>query len=147
MIGGVVGAWIAADNINSAWELRITEQKLEAASMLRAAEHRAAEAERREISRSRELEARHAKEKVRLDAAVADGMRVAAAAGGLRDPGRGRGGSVTGAKKSGAAKCSTDSPSSGKLSPEATRFLFEFAREADTVANYARLCHAWVVDD
>lgn len=101
--------------------------------------------------RDRELAAVRAKAEVEYGHAMDEVERqrgINERLGRLRDPGRT--GQCGGAAVSGtgpAASSADDGAAGRELSAEATRFLLDFARDADRAAVYAETCHRWVMCD
>ena len=65
--------------------------------------------------------------------------------GGLRDPGsRANAASGMGVSQGTTSGNTSDSAAQGRLSREASRFLLDFAEDADRAAAYANACYEWV---
>ena len=74
-----------------------------------------------------------------------DNARLARELGGLRDPGKRPGATPgLGSTQGTAPGCTHDPAAAGRLSEEATRFLLDFAEDADRAAAYANACYEWV---
>lgn len=138
-----LSAWGTWTFLDARHESEIQSIRADAALAVEAATQRAAEVERAHNQLATKLEVQHEKATRQLAAIRADNRRLAAAAGGLRDP------------FAAASTCPvpTDSDSTvdsaatatvGRLSDEASQFLLEFAYDADRAAEYANTCYKWV---
>lgn len=145
VLGGLVSGIGTYRYEEARWTAAIEAQKVEAAHQLQAATERVLEAERAYRRINDDLEKTHAENQTALDRAYADARRTAAAAGGLRDPGRGAGGGGSVPTGSTAACLCPGGASQSRLSGAADEFLWQFARDADATAQYAADCHAWAM--
>ena len=138
-----LSAWGTWTFLDARHESEIQSIRADAALAVEAATQRAVEVERAHNQLATKLEVQHEKATRQLAAIRADNRRLAAAAGGLRDP------------FAAASTCPvpTDSDSAvdpagaaaiGRLSAEASEFLLEFAYDADRAAEYANTCYKWV---
>ncbi len=143
LIGASGGAAVSYRYQEARWTAAVKAQEAEAARTLQAETERALAAERAHARLRDELELTHAENKDALDRAYAESRRAVAAAGGLHDPGRRPGGGCPVPAAAGAADQRADATAAGRLSAEAEGFLWDFARDADRAAEYARLCHGW----
>ena len=143
LIGAAASWWVTSDALSAKHKAEIQSIRAEAAEQYAAATQRAVEVEREHNQLATKLEVQHEKATRQLAAIRADNRRLAAAAGGLRDP------------FAAASTCPvpTDSDSTvdpaaaatvGRLSDEASEFLLEFAYDADRAAEYANTCYKWV---
>ena len=141
---GAVGSWyLTAEYKDASWTASVEKQKVKAAEQLQSATDRAISAERRQNELATQLEVKHVESEKELDKALSTNQRLARELGGLRDPGR---------RPSCSGSVSTDSTTSAQpetsstgteLSAEASKFLLEFARDADRAAQYAKTCYDW----
>lgn len=102
--------------------------------------------ERQARERADEIEVRYHDAATEIRLIRSDNARLARELGGLRDPYATRADAATGVgKPTGAAASGTiNQAASGRLSEEATRFLLDFAEDADRAAAYANVCYEWV---
>lgn len=88
------------------------------------------------------LETSHASANQKIHQLYVDNRRLAQQLGGLRDPASANWRTLpktdTTCQCAGAAR-------EGRLSDQATQFLLELARDADSAAEYANTCHQWAV--
>ncbi|OAN53907.1 hypothetical protein A6A04_13530 [Paramagnetospirillum marisnigri] len=146
IIGAALGGYFYGQHVEAlTWEAAIAAQKVEAATILQAETERAVAAERAWRRVNDEMEISHAKGQAALDQAYDDARRSAAAGGGLRDPGRGKGGGRSVPTATGAACLCQDGATAPRLSAEAEDFLWRFARDADAAAQFASECRAWAM--
>ena len=144
LIGVVISWWLTASYKDASWRASIEAQKVEAARQLQLATEKAIQTERDNQRLANQIEVQHVQNTKQLDAVLADNRRLARELGGLRDPGRRTSGECalpTGSDPTGVAAAGT---AEGRLSDEASEFLLEFARQADTAAQYASACHQWI---
>ena len=127
------------------WTAAIEAQKAEAARQLQVETEKVLAKERKYASIKDQLERTHAENRAALDRAYADARRAVAAAGGLRDPGRRPSGGCPVSPTAGATTVDPGRAPEARLSPEAEEFLWQFARDADAAAEYARTCHDWAM--
>ena len=125
------------------WTAAIEKQKREAAELLQVKTLEVAAIERGRAAVNAQLERDHEDHRNRIEAALADNRRLADQLGGLRDPGRRPGGCRPVPGAAGSAGPAQDGSAEGGLSAEASRFLLEFAAEADRAAEYAGICREW----
>ena len=144
LIGAAASWWVTSDALSAKHKAEIQSIRAEAAEQYAAATQRAVEVEREHNQLATKLEVQHEKATRQLAAIRADNRRLAAAAGGLRDP----------YPVAPTCPLPTDSDSAvdpaaaaatvGRLSDEASQFLLEFAYDADRAAEYANTCYKWV---
>lgn len=147
LLSGVIGGWWVTDSYKDAKHAAAMAKADKAsAALLQEKTEEVMTAERRATELNNKLERVYAKKTRAIDADYAgDLVRIGSADGRLCDPGRrpGSDGAVPPPRApSGAAGAANGC--AGELSSEASRFLLSQAREADAVAAYAELCHAWV---
>lgn len=151
---GAVSAWkITASFKDSHYTAIIESQRANAERALREANDRAIKIEREHKALADKLELSHAERSKEKDRMLADNRRLASELGGLRDPGKRPACRAAVPANSGPAVAATDDPaggelsseSAGLLSPEASEFILELARECDAAADYARTAHDWAV--
>ena len=138
-----LSAWGTWTFLDARHEAEIQSIRAEAAEQYAAATQRAVEVERAHAQLATQLEVQHEKATRQLAAIRADNRRLAAAAGGLRDPFAAASTcpvpTITDSAVDSAATATT-----GRLSAEASEFLLDLAYDADRAAEYASTCHQWV---
>ena len=143
LAAGALAAWGTATFLNASHDAEIQSIRAAVAELDAAATKRAVEIERAHAELATKLEVQHEKATRQLAAIRADNRRLAAAAGGLRDPypvaptcpvSTAAGGTVDPA----------DTAATGRLSDETSEFLLGFAYDADRAAEYASTCYRWV---
>ena len=143
LAAGALSAWGTATFLSASHDAEIQSIRAAAAEQYAAATQRAVEIERAHADLATKLEVQHEKATRQLAAIRADNRRLAAAAGGLRDPYP-----VAPTCPLPADTGSTVDPAAtatvGRLSDEASQFLLEFAYDADRAAEYANTCYKWV---
>lgn len=91
---------------------------------------------------NQQLETDHATTQQKIHQLYTDNRSLAQQLGGLRDPASANWRTLpktdTTCQCAGAAR-------EGRLSDQATQFLLELARDADSAAEYANTCHQWAV--
>ncbi len=141
---GALPAWhFTAKYKDASWTASIEKQKVEAAKQLKDATDRALAAERLQNDLSTKLEILHVETNKKLNGVLSDNRKLSAELGGLRDPGRRSSCTNTVSSNSSAPSNPKDTTSDSRLSDEASNFLLEFARDADSAAEYAKTCHDW----
>lgn len=88
------------------------------------------------------LETSHASANQKIHQLYTDNRRLAQQLGGLRDPVSANWRTLP--KTDTSCQCA-DTTREGRLSDQATQFLLELARDADTAAEYANTCHQWAI--
>lgn len=142
---GALGSGLAVKRyVNNAWTAKLSTQKSEAATALQKATDRAIKAERAQNQLATELEIQSELNKNRLNDAYRSNTALATQLGGLRDPGRRPGGSCPNPAPTGSATQPAGEAGGATLSAEATQFLLDFARDADSAAEYANTCYSWI---
>jgi len=135
-------ALLTANYLGAKHEAEVQSIRAEAAQRYADAQQQALTIERARAELATKLEVQHEKATRQLAAIRADNRRLAAAAGGLRDP------FAAPACPVSTAPDGTVDPAAaatvGRLSDEASQFLLEFAYDADRAAEYASTCHQWV---
>ena len=142
LAAGALAAWGTWTFLDARHESEIQSIRADAALAVEAATQRAVEVERAHNQLATKLEVQHEKAARQLAAIRADNRRLAAAAGGLRDPFAAPAcpvSAITGGTVDPAAAAAT-----GRLSDEAAEFLLGFAYDADRAAEYANTCYKWV---
>ena len=137
-----LSAWGTWTFLDARHESEIQSIRADAALAVEAATQRAVEVERAHNQLATKLEVQHEKATRQLAAIRADNRRLAAAAGGLRDPYAAPACPVSTA--AGGTVDPADTAAIGRLSAEASEFLLEFAYDADRAAEYASTCYRWV---
>ena len=148
-----LGTWrVTADYKDNKWSAIVAEQSIAASKTLLDATTRTSEIERTHNAIATDLEAKAIESSKRLDEEMATNRTLARKLRGLRDP---FAKSTCRSAVSGTTQppsLADDSSAEGRLSdevkgllsPEASEFLLNFARDADTAAQYANTCHQWV---
>jgi hypothetical protein len=140
-----LGTWkVTADYKDNKWSAVVAEQSIAASKALLAATTRTSEIERTYSAIATDLEARAVESSKRLDEEMATNRTLARKLRGLRDP---FSKSTCRSAMPGTTQLTgpaDDSSAEGRLSDEASEFLLNFARDADTAAQYANTCHQWV---
>lgn len=124
-------------------EAAIAKRDAIASGKVAAANARTLKTEREAQARATEMEIAAHDRQAELDKTLAENRRLAAAAGGLHDPGRKPAAGARMPAAPAAACASADPAAEGRLSAEATRFLLEFGADADRAAGYAITGHAY----
>lgn len=140
--------WLHHDGVMSErhkWQAAMATQKAEAEKLLAEVTAQATAIETKHADLGKQLEAKNANAQTQSDFLLDANRKLAAAVGGLRDPGRrpGCSGPVPGTADAAAIGAQTDT--SGILSAEATEFLLEFARAADETRDQLGTCQAWAI--
>lgn len=143
-IGGVWSGILVKRHVNNSWEAKIDKQKVEAAAELQSATDRAIKAERSNNSIATELEVQNEINKQKLDDSYRTNRALSTQLGGLRDPGRRPSGDCTASTATGAPKHPDGETTGAALSTEASDFLLDFAKSADSAAQYATTCYNWL---
>ena len=145
-MGSGASWWITADYKESKYQAILAQMRVEALQAVQASADRALAAERAHNEIAQHLEVQHVEYQQNLNQVRLDNQRLADELGGLRDPhsSAASGGSVSSpaAAASGIKECAP----TARLSVEATRFLLEFAAQADRAAAFAKTCHEWVAE-
>ena len=152
LIGAAASWWVTSDALSAKHKAEIQSIRAEAAEQYAAATQRAVEVEREHAQLATNLEVQHEKATRQLAAIRADNRRLAAAAGGLRDPYPvaptcplpADAGSTVDPAAAPAVAGIPNAIEGVVLSDETTEFLIEFAYDADRAAEYASTCHQWV---
>ena len=142
LIGAAASWWVTSDALSAKHKAEIQSIRAEAAEQYAAATQRAVEVEREHAQLATNLEVQHEKATRQLAAIRADNRRLAAAAGGLRDPFAAPACPVSTAPD-GTVDPAT-AAATGRLSDETSEFLLGFAYDADRAAEYASTCYRWV---
>ena len=137
-----LSAWGTWTFLDARHESEIQSIRADAALAVEAATQRAVEVERAHNQLATKLEVQHEKATRQLAAIRADNRRLAAAAGGLRDPFAAPACPVSTAPD-GTVDPAT-AAATGRLSDQAAEFLLGFAYDADRAAEYASTCYRWV---
>lgn len=144
-VGSGASWWITADYKESKYKAILAQIQVEALQAVQASAERALAAERAHNEIASTLEVQYVEYQQNLNQVRLDNQRLADELGGLRDPhSAASGGSVSpaAAAASGIKECAP----SARLSVEATRFLLEFAAQADRAAAYAKTCQQWIAE-
>jgi hypothetical protein len=145
-VGSGASWWITADYKESKYKAILAQIQVEALQAVQASAERALAAERAHNEIASTLEVQHVEYQQNLNQVRLDNQRLADELGGLRDPhsSAASGGSVSpaAAAPAGIKECAP----SARLSVEATRFLLEFAAQADRAAAYAKTCQQWIAE-
>ena len=154
LVVGAGAAWkLTADAKDDHYTAIIETQRANAEEALRLAQTKAIDLERKHNELAAQLEVSHVERSKEKDKLLADNRRLARELGGLRDPGKRPACNTlvptTPAATGTAADNATDgglpTEIEGLLSPEASEFLLDFARECDRAADYAKTAHDWAV--
>ena len=143
LAGAFAAWWLTSATLSARHEAEIQSIRAAAAEQYAAATQRAVEVERAHNQLATKLEVQHEKATRQLAAIRADNRRLAAAAGGLRDP-FAAASTCPVPTDSDSAVDSAAAAATGRLSDEASEFLLEFAYDADRAAEYANTCYKWV---
>lgn len=146
LTGALSGWYFTAEYKDSKWLAAVEQQKAEAATQLQMATERALAIERRNADLTEKLEQQHVEASQNLDVVLSTNRRLSRELGGLRDPGRRSSCGTAVPTAPTTSGQSENSSAAAELSDEATQFLLEFAREADSAAQYAMSCHGWIVE-
>ena len=138
-----LSAWGTWTFLDARHESEIQSIRADAALAVEAATQRAVEVERAHAQLATQLEVQHEKATRQLAAIRADNRRLAAAAGGLRDP-YPVAPTCPLPADTGSTVDPADTAATGRLSDEAAEFLLGFAYDADRAAEYANTCYKWV---
>lgn len=150
-LGALVGGYMAGHRAGATAE---KAQNLESDRIAQVAMDSRMEQARQDAEKSRQLatnlrdkiEVQHAKATQTIIRQRLDNERLAHELGGLRDPGAGSAADRDAVPADAeSAGCDCPDPASGRLSAAASRFLLDFAQDADAAAQYARDCHEWAV--
>ncbi len=140
-----LGTWrVTSSYKDNKWESVIAEQRIASSKALLVAITRTSEIERKNNAIAADLEAKALESSKRLDEEMATNRTLARKLRGLRDP---FAKSTCRSAVSGTTQSpgpTDDSSAEGRLSDEASEFLLNFARDADTAAQYASTCNQWV---
>jgi hypothetical protein len=151
---GAGAAWkLTADAKDDHYTAIVETQRAHAEEALRLAQTKAIDIERKHNALATELELSHAERSKEKEKMLADNRRLARELGGLRDPGKRTTCRATVPANAAATGTAADDPADGRfsteaeglLSPEASEFLLDFARECDRAADYAKTAHDWAV--
>jgi hypothetical protein len=144
LFGASGGGFVVRSYVNSKWESSLQKQKLEATTQLLRAEQRTRKLETENTLISNKLEVESEIQKSKLSELEKANRALAVKFGGLRDPGR-RSSCVRTLSSTTAAASESEAVASGSLlSTEATEFLLDFSKQADSAAEYANTCHKWI---
>lgn len=143
LAAGALAAWGTATFLNASHDAEIQSIRAAAAEQYAAATQRAVEVERAHAELATKLEVQHEANRTRLAAIRADNRRLAAAAGGLRDPFPVAPTCPVSTAADGTVD-PADPTATGRLSAEASEFLLDLAYDADRAAEYASTCYRWV---
>lgn len=138
-----LSAWGTWAFLDARHESEIQSIRADAALAVEAATQRAVEVERAHAELATKLEVQHEANRTRLAALRADNRRLAAAAGGLRDPFAAPACRPVSTAPDGTVD-PADPTATGRLSAEASEFLLDLAYDADRAAEYASTCYRWV---
>jgi hypothetical protein len=142
-----LGTWrVTADYKDNKWSAIVAEQNIAASKTLLAATTRTSEIERTHNAIASNLEAKALESSKRLDEEMATNRTLARELSGLRDPFAKSTCRSTVPGTSQSTGHADDSSAEGRLSDEASEFLLNFARDADSAAQYANTCHQWVTE-
>lgn len=138
-----LSAWGTWTFLDARHEAEIQSIRADAALAVEAATQRAVEVERAHNQLATKLEVQHERATRQLAAIRADNRRLAAAAGGLRDP-YPVAPTCPLPTDTGSTVDPADPTATGRLSAEASEFLLDLAYDADRAAEYASTCYRWV---
>ena len=143
LIGAAASWWVTSDALSAKHKAEIQSIRAAAAEQYAAATQRAVEVERAHAELATKLEVQHEKATRQLAAIRADNRRLAAAAGGLRDPFAAPACRPVSTAPDGTVD-PADPTATGRLSAETSEFLLDLAYDADRAAEYASTCYRWV---
>lgn len=137
---------VAVERTAATYELALSKQKTEAATVLAVATGKVVALERANTERIQKQEQADAQAKIERDKLIASNRDLLKRIGGLRDPFNrsGQSGGITSGAGAAANSGSGGCTCSNKLSDEATEFLFTLTGEADKVVDQLQACHAYV---
>ena len=142
---GAIGSWhLTAEYKDAKWGKAVERQKKEAAETMQAETEKVLAAERKNTELNNQLEKTHAEQSRKIESSLADNRHIARELGGLRDPGKSNTTSGMGVPQGTTSSNIANSSAEGQLSREASRFLLDFAEDADQAAAYANACYEWV---
>ena len=146
LIGVAFGSWwFTAEYKNAVWQSKFDTYKRKLAELHAKNLNEVLQKEREAQERADEIEVKYHDATTEIRTIRNDNARLARELGGLRDPGKrpvatsGMGNSQ-GTTPGDTANAAAES----RLSREATRFLLDFAEDADRAAAYANACYEWV---
>ncbi len=135
--------WVTHDVLTAKHKAEVMDLREGATVAFNKAVVMSLEVERLNNAHAQKLEIANAKNRKTLDAVGAENRRLAALAGGLRDP-YATASSCPVPTITGTPTGTIATASQGRLSNEASEFLFAFARDADRAAEYAMTCSQFV---
>ena len=144
-VGSGASWWITSDYKESKYLAILAQMRVEALQAVQASAERALAAERAHNKIAQNLEVQHVEYQQNLNQVRLDNQRLADELGGLRDPHSITSGSNVSSPATAPASAKECAPNA-RLSVEATRFLLEFAAQADRAAAYAKTCNEWVAE-
>lgn len=140
---GIIAAFLTGWNVNG-WRLNSEIESLHATwnQAYRNQAQLTLNAERDITKLNQTLETNHANASQKINQLYADNRRLAQQLGGLRDPASAHWRTLS--KTNTSCQCA-NTTTDGRLSDQATQFLLELARDADSAAEYAATCHQWAI--
>lgn len=147
VVASSIGTWRVTSNYkDNKWKAVVSDQQATASKTLLAATTRTSEIERTHNAIATDLEARAIETSRLLDKELATNRTLARKLRGLRDPFAKSTCRSTVPGTTQPTGPADDSSAEGRLSDEASEFLLNFARDADSAAQYANTCHQWVTE-
>ena len=146
LVGVAFGSWyLTAEYKDAVHTAKFDAYKRELAELHAQNLNEVLQKEREAQERADEIEVKYHDATTEIRTIRNDNARLARELGGLRDPGKRPGATPgLGSTQGTAPGCTHDPAAAGRLSEEATRFLLDFAEDADRAAAYANACYEWV---
>ena len=129
---------------DAVWQSKFDTYKRELAEMHQKNLNEVLNKEREAREHAAEIEVKYHETTDQIQSLRNTNSRLARELGGLRDPGRANTTAGVGVPQGTTSGNTSDAASQGQLSREASRFLLNFAEDADRAAAYANACYEWV---
>lgn len=137
--------YVTATYKDAVWQSKFDTYKKDLAELHSKNLNEVLNKEREERVRADELEVKYHEKSAELSTIRDDNDRLASELGGLRDPyARLEFPACMGVSTGESPGNSSNKAPTGRLSKEATKFLLDFAEEADRAASYAQTCYRWL---
>lgn len=141
----MLGTWRFTANYKDAvWQSKFDAYKLELAELHQKNLNEVLQKERQAQERANEIEVKYHATTDQIRTLRNTNARLANELGGMRDPGKTDTAAGMGVSQGAASGNTVNAASQGQLSREASRFLLDFAEDADRAAAYANACYEWV---
>lgn len=148
LIVAIVVWYLTAEYKNSVWQSKLDTYKRELAELHAKNLNEVLQKEREAREHAEEIEVKYHDATTEIRLIRNDNARLANELGGLLDPyAKPVNTSGMGVTKGTGSSYTTNTTTISRLSAEATRFLLDFAEEADRAAAYANACYEWVNRD